>query len=101
MPVIFRPHRMGITIVDAMTEAKEFDNVDEMKQYIVKLWHECWNGPTLFTADDIVIDDKSVVNDTRNGWKDTKYVCIKRLSDTDYMKKHGVPQVIGMCATDY
>ncbi|MBR3613616.1 MAG: hypothetical protein IKL55_00350 [Clostridia bacterium] len=97
--IIFRPHRGGLEA--SMQEAREFNNVEEMKAHIVKLWHEGWHGPELFTADDIVIDDKSEVNDERIGWEDSKHVCVKRMGDEDYMKKHGVPQCIGMCATKY
>jgi hypothetical protein len=55
----------------------------------------------LFTADDIVIDEELVVNDKRCGWRDTMYVCVKRMGNKDYMKMYGAPQCIGMCATDY
>jgi len=99
--IIFRPHRMGIDIGEAMSEAKEFNSVEEMKDYIVKRWHEGWGGKELFTVDDIVINEKSAVNDDRIGWEDSMYVCLKRLGDEDYMKKHGTPQCIGMCATKY
>jgi hypothetical protein len=78
-----------------MSEAKEFDNENQMKEYIISQW----NG--FVSVEDIVIDDKSVVNDDRNGWKDTRYVCTKRMGDEDYIKKYGTPQCIGMCATDY
>ena len=100
--IIFRPHRMGIDIGEAMAEAKEFNTVEEMKEHIVKRWHEGWGGPEeLFTADDIVINEESAVNDDRIGWEDSMYVCVKRMGDEDYMKKHGIPQCIGMCATKY
>lgn len=98
--IIYRPHR-GL-LSEAMAEAKEFENVEEMKKHIVKIWHEGWGGPgELFTADDIVIDEKSAVKDDRIGWEDSMYVCVKRMGNIDYMKKHGVPQCIGMCATKY
>ena len=98
--IIFRPHRR--LLYEAMAEAKEFDTVEEMKEYIVKLWHEDWGGPKeLFTVDDIVIDESSAVNDDRIGWEDSIHVCVKRMGDEDYMNKHGTPQCIGMCATKY
>lgn len=98
--IIFRPHRR--LLYEAMAEAKEFDTVKEMKEYIVKLWHEGWGGPKeLFTADDIVIDESSAVNDDRIGWENSMYVSVKRMGDEDYMKKYGTPQCIGMCATKY
>lgn len=100
--IIFRPHRLGMTISEAMEQAKEFKDAEEMKEYIVKLWHKDWNGTKdLFTADDIVINEKSAVQDDRIGWKDSMYVCIKRMGDEDYIKKYGTPQCIGMCATEY
>ena len=98
--IIFRPHRGSLS--EALEEAKEFNNVDEMKEYIVKQWNDGWTGRgKLFTIDDIVIDEKSVVCDERCGWRDTMYVCVKRMGNEDYMKKYGAPQCIGMCATDY
>lgn len=97
---IFRPHRR--TVDEAMAEAKEFETVEAMKEHIVKLWHEGWDGPKeLFTVDDIVINENSAVNDERIGWEDSMYVCIKRLGDEDYIKMYGTAQCIGMCATKY
>ena len=90
--IIYRPHRS--TLSQAMSEAKEFDNEDDMKNYILK----DWDG--LFSFDDIVIDDKSVKDD-RIGWNDSRYVCMKRCGKNDYIKLYGVPRCIGMCATDY
>ena len=98
--IIFRPHRKLLD--EAMAEAKEFNTVEEMKEHIVKLWHEGWGGyKELFTVDDIVINEESAVNDERIGWEDSMYVCVKRMGDEDYMKKYGTPQCIGMCATKY
>lgn len=98
--IIFRPNRGMLD--EAMAEAKKFDTVEEMKEHIVKLWHEGWDGPEeLFTVDDIVIDEKSAVKDDRIGWEDSMYVCVKRMGKTDYIKKYGIPQCIGMCATKY
>jgi len=99
--IIFRPHRMGMDIGEAMEKAKEFNNVDEMKKYIVELWQGGSGSPTLFTIDDIVINKESAVNDTRIGWEDSMYVCVKRMGDEDYIEKYGTPQCIGMCATKY
>lgn len=96
--IIFRPHRRMLN--EAMVEAKEFETELAMKQYIVEKDKEVW-GRELFSIDDIVIDDSSEVNDDRNGWEDTKYVCVKRMGDEDYIAKYGVPQCIGMCATKY
>lgn len=98
--IIFRPHRGSLS--EAMKEAKEFKNIDDMKEYIVKVWHECWGGEKfLFSTQDIVINDESEVNDERIGWEDSKYVCLKRMGNEDYIKKYGKAQCIGMCATKY
>lgn len=98
--IIFRPNRRMLD--EAMAEAKKFDTVEEMKEHIVKVWHEGWDGPEeLFTVDDIVIDEKSAVKDDRIGWEDSMYVCVKRMGKTDYIKTYGIPQCIGMCATKY
>lgn len=90
--LIYRPHRSNLT--DALKEAKEFKNEQEMKEFIVKQWNN------QFSASDVIIDTK-VVNDIRIGWSDTRYVCVKRMGCEDYIALHGVPQCIGMCATNY
>lgn len=90
--IIYRPHRGSLA--DAMAEVKEFNNKQEMKEYIV----EQWDG--YISIEDIVIDNNPI-NDDRIGWEDTRYVCIKKLGEDDYMKKYGHPQCIGMCATIY
>lgn len=90
--IIYRPHKG--TLVDSMAEAKEFNTIREMKEYIVKEWD------SLFSIDDIVFEN-GIINDDRTGWKDTRYVCITRLGKDDYIKAYAYPQCIGMCATDY
>lgn len=86
--IIYRPHRS--TLDGAMKEAKEFVSENEMKKYIVNQWDN------LFSIDDIVIEYETV-NDDRIGWRDTRYICVKRMGNTIY----DYPQCIGMCATDY
>lgn len=94
--IIYRPHRGMLD--EAMKETREFNTEDEMKRFIVSDWNADQNG--LFGYDDIVIDDKEI-NDDRIGWKDTRYVCVNRMGDKNYIKMYGVPQCIGMCATKY
>lgn len=91
--LIYRPHRGG-SVFDSLEESKEFNNITEMKNYIV----EQWDGN--FSIEDIVINDSPFV-DERINWNDVRYVCIKRLGNENYMAKYGVPQCIGYCATDY
>lgn len=91
--IIYRPHRGSLE--DAMREVKEFESIDQMKEFIVKDWADA------FSADDIVIDEKNPTPDERIGWEDTMYVCVKRMQDIDYIEKYGTAQCIGMCATRY
>jgi len=77
-----------------MIQSKVFNSELEMKEYIVELWD------SLFTIDDIVLSDETF-DESRIGWKDTKYVCIKSLGDKDYIKLYNTPQCIGMCSNDY
>ena len=90
--IIYRPHRE--LFEDAMAEAKVFENDDAMKDYICSEWN--YDGRQLISKEDIVIKDNPV-NDPRNGWKDTRYVCTKRCGKEEYT----VPQCIGMCAYDF
>lgn len=92
--VIYRPHRGGLD--ESMKEAREFDGFEEMKRYIYEQ-AEGFNGVKPFEIDDIVVND-GTHEDWRIGWKDTRYVCVKRYLGTDFK---GAPQCIGMCATDY
>jgi hypothetical protein len=92
MSIIFRPHRGSLK--DAMKEVKEFDNEDEMKRYVVKQWD------SYFDITDVVIMDDTH-EDNRIGWKDARFVCMKRLGKKDFMDLYGAPQCVGMCATDY
>ena len=86
--IIFRPHRSSLD--ETMKEAKEFDDVEKMKEYIVELWNRKWHGSQkLFTTDDIVINKESAVNDDRIGWEDSMYVCVKRMGSEDYIKNMG------------
>ena len=90
--IIYRPHRGGL--FESMAEAKEFSSTRQMKQYIVKNWNN------RFLERDIVICGPAEC-DERTGWKNTRYVCVKRMGVENYMDVYGAPQCIGMCATDY
>jgi hypothetical protein len=90
--IIFRPHKH--TLDEAMKEAREFDSVDEMKQFIVEYYSH--KGPS-FSVDDLIINDESEIENDKNGWKDEKYVCTKRWKEEVYE----TPQCVGMCATIY
>lgn len=91
--IIYRPYRGSLE--KSLAEAKEFETETEMKEYIV----ERFLG--FVSPEDIVIEDESVADDERCGWHDTKYVCIKRNGEENYIEKYGCAQCIGFCATDY
>jgi len=77
-----------------MAEREEFLNEQEMKRHIIAKWHG------LLDAEDIAISENSY-SDDRIGWKDARYVCVKKVGEDDYIKKYGHPQCIGTCATKY
>lgn len=95
--IIYRPHTE--LFAEAMALAKEFETIEEMKEYIVKEHTDEDLGPA-FEVDDIVLGEETR-NDVRNGWKDTRYVCVKRYYSENFIEKYGAAQCIGMCATDY
>jgi len=96
--IIYRPHRGGLA--DALAQAKEFQNEEEMKAYIYEDWKKLYmelgfkSAP--FEIKDIVIDGEAL-DDTHCGWHDTKYVCVKRMGEDIY----DCPQCIVMCSSDY
>lgn len=89
--LIYRPHRSSLA--EAMAEAKTFNSFDEIKEYVANKWNSVlgWN---ILNPNDIVLDEESH-DDDRIGWKDVRYLCIKRLGDEDYMEEYGSPQCIG------
>lgn len=89
--IIYRPHRE--LLEDAMREAKEFETIEDMKEYIAKKYSEVFCIGRV-SSEDISIDDSPPVNDDRIGWKDTRYVLLKH-------GKSKMSHCIGMCATDY
>ncbi len=91
--IIYRPHRGSLS--DAMAESCVFANEDEMKRWIVDDSAKAYGKP-LFSADDIVIGAEAI-SDSRNCWKDARYVCVKRYGSEVY----SVPKCIGMCATEF
>lgn len=92
--IIYRPHKGSLS--DALAEAMEFQNEEEMKSYIYQDWNKLYMElgfkPAPFDIEDIVIEDESS-DDTRCGWHDTRYVCVKRIGKDIY----DCPQCIGLC----
>ena len=91
--IIYRPHRGGLK--EAMSEAKEFNNVEDMKEYIVKQHTDDVMGEA-FSKNDIVLEEDGI-EDKRTGWKDTRHICVKRY----YNENFPIPQCIGWFATKY
>jgi hypothetical protein len=91
--IIYRPHGGG-SVFDSLEKAKEFNTIQEMKEYVVEQWDN------LFSDKDVVITNE-FVEDGRIDWKDVRHVCIKRLGKDNYISKYGTPQCIGYCATEY
>lgn len=90
--VKYRPHRGNL--YDAMGNAKEFNCLDEMIEFIVSEWNEMGFGD-LFTEDDITISDDFGTDD-RIDWKETRYILIKRMGTREYDN----PQCIGYCSIE-
>lgn len=86
--IVFMPHVFGESIDDDLDEIKEFETVEEMKEYLCNLP----NRLIKINANEIVIDDRFSYEDKRLGWQDTRHVCLK---------KDGETRVIGYCATKY
>lgn len=86
----YRPHRS--TLSEAMKEAKEFNTVDEMYDYIVSNWNM---DEKLITKENLSIGEK-LGKDTRIGWKETRYVFINRIGNEIFSD----PQCIGMCSIE-
>lgn len=85
--IIYRPNRE--LLYEALEGMKEFESIDEMKQYISNLYEG------LVQVDDIFLY-KLTVKDDRIGWNDTRYVFTKKFGNDDIGG-----MCIGMCATDY
>lgn len=86
----YRPHRG--TLADAMSEEREFNTLDEMYEHIANVWNS-WSIVELFTKEDLIVSD-DFGKDSRIDWKETRYVCTKRMGHTVYDD----PQCIGMCS---
>ena len=86
--IVFMPHIFGESIYDSIDQIKEFETISAMKEYLCSLYNKHLN----ININNIVIDDQKSHNDERLGWKDKKYVCLK---------KDGTSICIGYCATKY
>lgn len=87
----YRPHRAYLD--ESMELAKEFDSLDQMYDYIVKEWNAIENN--LFDKFDLSVS-KDSYKDDRIDWKETRYVCTRRMGKDLY----DTPQCIGMCSIE-
>lgn len=85
----YRPH--GGSLARSMNEAREFETLDEMYEYIVRNRNELLR----YTKEDLSVSE-NYGKDDRIDWKETRYVCTKRLGNEVY----DVPQCIGYCSIE-
>ena len=86
----YRPQKS--TLEESLNRAREFDTLDEMYDYIVSEWSE---QSELFSKEDLCVSDSSE-KDSRTDWRETRYVCLKRMGNQVYT----TPQCIGMCSIE-
>lgn len=90
--IIYRPQRS--TLVESMMEAKEFNNFDEIRQYIVD--QENKDGKTMVSFDNIHVRGVRR-SDPRCGWWDCMEVCVSVYGD----EKSESGFCLGIMATSY
>ena len=83
----FRPHRDGLS--EAMNEMEIFDSKEDMFNTIVINWDGFISYEDLSISEDYG-------KDNRIDWKETRYVCTKRIGNETY----DMPQCIGMCSIE-
>lgn len=83
----FRPHRGSLA--EAMNEMKIFDSKEDMFNTIVINWDGFISYEDLSISEDYG-------KDNRIDWKETRYVCTKRIGNETY----DMPQFIGMCSIE-
>jgi hypothetical protein len=88
--ILYRPHKGSLE--DSMQELCEFSSVPEMTKHIVQDWRDAF-GNGVISSEDIVVNETDMGADPRIGWRNTHYVCAKRIGK----ETCSVPQCIGMC----
>lgn len=87
----YRPHKSSLS--ESMKNMKTFHNLDEMYNYIITDWST--TNTKLFNKEDLSIGE-NLGPDDRNEWKETRYVCVKRIGNKTYEQ----PQCIGICSIE-
>ena len=83
----FRPHKG--CLAEAMNKMKIFDSKEDMFNTIVINWDGFISYEDLSISEDYG-------KDNRIDWKETRYVCTKRIGNETY----DVPQCIGICSIE-
>ena len=83
----YKPHRGSLA--DAMSEMKIFNSKEDMFNAIVINW----NG--FISYEDLSISE-DFGKDNRIDWKETRYVCTKRIGNEIY----DISQCVGMCSIE-
>lgn len=89
--VKYRPQRGSLS--ESVKNQREFNNLDEMCDHVLSIWNK--SDMRLIGKDDMEIS-KDFGPDERVGWKETRYICIKRMGD----QKYDPPQCIGYCSIE-
>ena len=87
----YRPHSGSLE--ESMANAKEFRSLSDMYDYIVSTWNN--SNTQLFSKEDLCVGE-DFGTDRRIGWKETRYVCVKRMGSKIY--EHA--QCIGVCSIE-
>jgi hypothetical protein len=73
------------TLNEAMKKRSFFNTVEELKTYVISFYGN------LFTEDDVVINEREI-DDGKDSWYHTHYLCVKRFRHKEYE----CPQCVGM-----
>lgn len=92
MKIIYRPAGSMMSVYEALEQAKEFNTMEELLDFLVS-WHE-----NAFEKEDLVF--RYYGYDKRIDWE-TYLICTNRYDNEDYIKKYGTPQAIGYFTFKY
>ena len=87
MKILYRPQR-GV-FLDSLKDAKEFSNLKEMFEYLVKERHEAFSVREIYISY-YIFDDRID--------SDVYAVTVKRYFKTNFLKRYKCPQIIGFCS---
>ena len=94
MIIKFRYHRGGLK--ESLATMRTFTSWEQLLAWLVHESYDQFIGAYAFSEEDIVIDEKQY-HDKRIGWKDARWVCIKKYNG----KIFNLPCPIGTVATEF